>query len=134
MAHDLPLEARWTKKIPAPLARSLLGAAIVLTMLLPKASTRAAGVPPHKAMDLVWSEVDANGSPLNRDWSGQAGHIHGTGGQPDIDSSVACNYFRNGGGRLRVEMCTTQSVQVDERRPFRGPLPDALGYACRFAI
>ena len=88
--------------------------------------------PPQGTMDLTWTELDANGFPLDPDWYGQAGRVHGTAAQPDIDAGAACDYFDNHGGRLRIKGCTTQPVEVDERRPFRGALPDLLGYACRF--
>jgi hypothetical protein len=113
--------------------RALFGACVAAAILTLSTSAYEAHEP-LKMMDLTWTEADANGFPLNPDWAGQSGHPHGSSAQPDIDASVACNYFRNGGGHLHVEMCTTQPVEVDERRPFRGVLPDLLAYACRFAI
>jgi hypothetical protein len=133
MAHGLPLEARWTQKISVSLCRSLLAAGVAAAILMLSPSAYDAHEP-LKAMDLTWTETDANGFPLNPDWAGQAGRPHGTAERPDIDATVACDYFHKRGGRLAVEMCTTQPVEVDERRPFRGALPDLLAYACRFVV
>lgn len=92
----------------------------------------APGGAPPKPMDLVWATLDANGLPLNPDWSGQSGRPHADGS--DIDASAACDRFHNHGRTLRDDRCTSQQPTVDQRLPLRGVLPDLVAYACNFYI
>lgn len=109
---------------------ALLSASAVLATAQPDPAQFGTG---HKAMDLVSSERDLNGFPRDPDWYGQSAGPHGSHDRPDIDAGAVCDYFRNDGGTLRVERCTTQAPRVDERRPIRGVVPDVAGYLCRFA-
>jgi hypothetical protein len=123
---------RTTRRITArAVLVAMLAAGAVLATALPD---RAQLANPSKPMDLVAEKNDVNGLPLNPDWYGQFRRAHGTDAAPDIDASAACNFFHNDGGTLRVDQCTTQMPQVDERRPMRGALPDLVGYVCAFAV
>ena len=84
-------------------------------------------------MDLIATEQDSlNDLKLNPDWYGQPSG-HGTSAAPDIDANAACDYFRNHGGTLRTERCSTQQLNVDERRPYHGVVLDLVGWICHFA-
>lgn len=107
---------------------ALLASCALTFTVLPNSAQRM----PLKPMDLTASSADPNGLMLNPDWYGQRSG-HGTGGTPDVDASAECNYFRNEGGRfLEAQQCSTQKLDVDERRPFHGPFPDLIAYACQF--
>jgi hypothetical protein len=83
-------------------------------------------------MDLTSTEWDSlNDLRLNPDWYGQPSG-HGSSLVPDIDANAACDYFRNPGGTLHTEMCSTQHLNVDERRPYHGIVPDLVGWICHF--